>query len=100
MSDSSQNAAAPVPSGLEVRHIQTRVVQRTIDGKTVDVVEPVLDEHGREIVLSSVTVPLAIEAEGAKEIAMHVAETLAYREAKASTPTSSTVPTADEGDES
>src|SRR4051812_49291663 len=65
--------STPLASGLRVRTIQTRVVGT--DPKTgKPLVAAALDEHGHEIELSAVDVPLHIEAAGAPAITGFVAD--------------------------
>jgi hypothetical protein len=66
---------APPASGFTVRHIRTTTVTEVVDGATVTRVVPMLDANGQEIEISSIDVPLEIEAEGGQALADFLART-------------------------
>jgi hypothetical protein len=73
-------STTPSPSGLRFRQIRTTTETFTDDlGATQTRVVPLLDEHGREIEVSSIDVPLDVEANGGEAVQAHVAAQYAMR---------------------
>lgn len=71
---------------ITVRHIQTHT---DADG----IVQPTLDEHGREIELWSVAIPPDVAHDGGAAITAYVAAELAKRAAAAPAPDASSAST-------